>query len=94
MKKIRRILSIPFLLGMFFPIFFANSEEGHKMWFAALAYLFAFIGAGLAMDFKEFKVKPKHIGNFPESGIMPIINQTWMLFYISLVINLTVANLF
>lgn len=94
MKKLKRILSLPFLLGMFFPILFANSEEGHQVWFAGLAYIFAFIGAGLSMDFKEFKIEPKHIGNLPKDGIMPIINQTWIIFFISLIINLTVANLF
>ena len=92
MKKVRRILSLPFLIGLPFPILFASTE--HQVWFTALAYAFAFIGAGLAMDFKEFKTEPKHIGNVPEDGIMPIINQTWIIFFISLIVNLTVANLF
>ena len=90
--KIKRILSLPFLVGAPFPILFADWEL--QMWFTALAYIFAFVGAGLAMDFKEYKTQPKFIGNVPEDGIKPVINQTWMMFFISLVINLTVANLF
>jgi len=88
----KRLLSLPFLIGVPFPILFANWD--HQVWFTALAYVFAFIGAGLNMGFKGFKTGPKFIGNVSEDGIMPIINQTWIIFLISLIVNLTVANLF
>jgi hypothetical protein len=92
MKTIKRILGLPLMIGIPFPILFANQE--HHPWFAALAFAFAFIGTGLTMGFSNFKTKPTHIGNFDEDGVKPSINQTWVVFFISLIIDLTVANLF
>jgi len=92
MKNIKRILGLPLIIGMPFPILFADQD--HQIWYAVLAYLFAFIGAGLTMGFSNYKTRPYHIGNMDSDNIQPKINQTWMIFFIALIINLTVANLF
>lgn len=92
MKTLKRILGLPLIIGIPFPILFADKD--HQMWYVVLAYLFAFIGAGLTMGFSNFKTRPYHIGNFDEDGVKPQINQTWIIFFIALIINLTVANLF
>jgi len=92
MKTLKRILGLPLIIGIPFPILFADKD--HQMWYVVLAYLFAFIGAGLTMGFSNFKTRPYHIGNFDEDGVKPQINQAWIIFFIALIINLTVANLF
>jgi hypothetical protein len=92
MIKIKRLIGMFFMIGMPFPILFANWQ--HQFWFTALAYAFAFIGVGILQGFGNYRTRPQHIGNFDGEGINPKINQTWMMFFISLVINLTVANLF
>jgi hypothetical protein len=92
MKKLQRIIGMFFMIGMPFPILFTDWD--HQIWFTPLAYLSAFIGAGLTHGFDNYRTRPYHIGNFDEDGINPKINQTWMMFFISLIINLTVINLF
>ncbi len=91
MKQIKAIIGMFFMIGMPFPILFHSWQ--HQTWFTILAYLFAFIGTGIVHGFGNYRTRPEHIGNFDSDGIRPKINQTWMMFFISLVINLTVANL-
>lgn len=92
METFRRIFGLIFIIGLPFPLLFANYE--HQVWFVLVAYLSAFVGTGLTFGFSNFRTRPTQIGNFDDDGIMPKINQTWMIFFISLVINLTFANLF
>jgi hypothetical protein len=92
METLKKFFGLIFLIGLPFPLLFANYE--HQIWFVLLAYLFSFVGTGLIFGFSNFRTRPTQIGNFDDDGIMPKINQTWMIFFISLVINLTVANLF
>lgn len=92
MNIVTKLIGLCLMIGIPFPILFANQE--HQPWFAALALAFAFVGAGLTMGFGNYRTRPKHIGNFDRNNIKPDINQTWMTFFISAVINLIVANLF
>lgn len=92
MLKLKRFIGMFFMIGLPFPILFHSWQ--HQIWFTALAYLFAFIGVGILQGFGNYRTHPQHIGNFDGEGINPKINQTWMMFFIALVINLTVANLF
>lgn len=68
-------------------------ESEHRVIFTPIAVLSAFIGTGLMFGFSNFRTKPKHIGNFDKDNIKPDINQTWMMFFITLIINLLFANL-
>ena len=67
-------------------------EMGHSILFTPLSYLNAFIGTGLIFSFGGFRTRPSHIGNI-DSTTIPKINQNWAVLFITLIINLTVANL-
>jgi len=56
-----------------------------------VGYLSAFIGSGSLFGFKNYKDRPKYIGNFEDD--LPYINQTYAFFFISLILNLTVIGL-
>ena len=66
-------------------------ESEHDPILAAVAYVSAYIGTGLLYGFKSFKDRPKWIGNFDED--LPYISQTWAVFFISLIFNLTASTL-
>ena len=88
MKVIKNLLGMALLAGFINPVFFPDNQY----WFQGFAGMAAaFIGSGLIFGFKGYKVNPRKIGNADE---MPIINQTWMFFFIGAVANLLWATLY
>lgn len=88
MKVVKNLFGIAFSIGLINPVFFPDNQY----WFQGFAGLLAaFIGSGLLFGFEGYKVNPKYIGNADE---MPIINQTWVFFFISAVANLLFATLY
>ncbi|NBW19497.1 MAG: hypothetical protein EBR82_67130 [Caulobacteraceae bacterium] len=88
MKVIKNLLGMAFSIGLINPVFFPDNQY----WFQGFAGLSAaFIGSGLMFGFEGYKVNPRRIGNADE---MPIINQTWMFFFIGAVANLLWATLY
>ena len=92
LNSVKIIIGLALMIGIPLPVLFANKP--HEMWYALVAIVCSFFGTGLIMGFRGFKTRPMHIGNTEESGIKPQINQTWMIFFISMVITLFFANLF
>lgn len=94
MKQLK--ISIALLLMIGFPnamvsVYFL--DMGHSVLLAPLSYVCAFIGTGLIYGFEDFTDQPKYIGNVDNNYTKPRINQNWIVFFICLIINLTVANL-
>jgi hypothetical protein len=88
MKVLKKLFGMALLVGFINPIEFTN----HQQWYQGFACLLAsFIGSGLIFGFKGYAVNPKAIGNADK---MPVINQTWMLFFIGAVANLLWATLY
>jgi hypothetical protein len=97
MSKIIKVpkifLAMLLIIGAPCPIISAELlDMQHAVWFAPICFVSAFIGVALIFGVESFKDKPKWIGNIGEST-MPHINQTWAVFFISLIANLTFANL-
>lgn len=97
MKSIIKIpkifLSMALMIGVPCPVISAELlDMGHAVWFTPICFVSAFVGTASIFGIDTFKDKPKWIGNVDQS-IMPHINQTWAVFFISLIFNLTVANL-
>ena len=92
--KIPRIfIAMLLMIGAPCPIISAELlDMGHAVWFTPICFVSAFIGVGMIFGFSEFLDKPKWIGNVDKTT-MPHINQAWAVLFISLIINLTVANL-
>lgn len=67
-------------------------NEEHSVWLAVIGTLSAFLGVRLSYGMEGFYEHPKHIGNI-DNSIRPVINQNWIMFLITLIINLMVANL-
>jgi hypothetical protein len=88
MKVIKNLFGMAFSIGFIHPVFFPDNQY----WFQGFAGLLAaFIGSGLLYGFQGYKVNPRRIGNADE---MPVINQTWMFFFIGAVANLLWATLY
>jgi hypothetical protein len=88
MKIFKNLIGMAFSIGFIHPIFFPDNQY----WFQGFAGLLAsFIGSGLLFGFQGYKVNPRRIGNADE---MPVINQTWMFFFIGAVANLLWATLY
>jgi len=88
MKVVKNLLGMALCIGLINPFVFTN----HQQWYQGFAGLLAaFIGSGLLFGFEGYKVNPRRIGNADE---MPIINQTWMFFFIGAVANLLWATLY
>lgn len=77
-----------FMIGLPFPIFFPDT---HYWFFGFVGLLSAFIGSGITFGFSGYKTAPRYIGNL-DSEIQPKINQVWMMFFISAVVNLLFAS--
>ena len=91
LKIFKIFISLFLMIGALVPILhFAVFNEERNFWYAPIAILSAFMGTGLMFGFSGFRTEPKNIGNFDDSR--PQINQTWMVFYITLVFNLLFAN--
>jgi hypothetical protein len=73
-----------------FPILFPDT---HQWWFGFMGLLSAFIGSGITFGFSGYTVGPKKIGNL-DGKTEPIINQVWMMFFISAVVNLFWASIY
>lgn len=87
-------ISLFLMVGAVCPILSVSFfDEGHSVLFAPISVLSAFIGTGLMFGFTNYRTLPKHIGNLDKDGVIPKINQTWMVFFITLAINLFFANL-
>lgn len=94
LEKIKIIISLMLIVGFVSPIlsvYFFNEE--HSILFAPISLVTSFIGTGLLFGFSNFRTLPKHIGNFDKDNVVPKINQTWIIFFISLILNLFFANL-
>jgi hypothetical protein len=93
MKPLKIFASLLLMIG--FPIavlsVFAFDGE-HSVWFIPVAFICAFTGTALVFGLSGFKNKPKYIGNIND-GTLPEINQNWAVFFITLIINLLIANL-
>jgi len=88
MKIVKNLIGMALLIGFIHPIFFPDKQY----WFQGFAGIFsAFIGSGLVFGFKGYAINPKYIGNADE---MPIINQTWIFFFIGSIANLLWATLY
>ena len=88
MKVFKNLIGMALLVGFIHPVFFPDNQY----WFQGFAGLLAsFIGSGLIFGFKGYAVNPKAIGNADK---MPVINQTWMFFFIGAVANLLWATLY
>jgi multisubunit Na+/H+ antiporter MnhE subunit len=93
MKKLLFIFPLFMIIGMpnvLLYITLFNYE--HSVWFVVTSYLSAFFGTGLIFGFIPFGDEPSFIGNIDNNETKPSINQNWIVFFISLIINLTVAN--
>jgi hypothetical protein len=98
MNKIIKVpkifLAITLMIGAPCPIISAELlEMGHKVWFVPICYVSAFIGTALIFGASSFRDRPMYIGNVDGNYTKPKINQTWAVFFISLIANLTMANL-
>lgn len=92
MKIIKIFISMALMIGFPCPIISASLDMQHFAWFTPICFLSSFIGVGLIFGFSEFLDKPRWIGNV-DKVTHPKINQAWAVFFISLIINLTLANL-
>ncbi len=87
-------ISLFLMVGALCPILSVSVfNDEHSVLFAPISVLSAFIGTGLMFGFGNYRTRPQHIGNFDSDGVIPKINQTWMMFFITLSINLFFANL-
>ena len=94
MKYAKIILSLILMIGV--PQVIISTElldMGHSLLFTPLSYFNAFVGTALTFGLEGFKDRPKHIGNIDNNQTVPKINQNWIVFFITLIINLTVSNL-
>lgn len=93
MKIVKILIALPLMIGIPIPIISTELlNNQHSILFAPLSIVFAFVGTALIYGISDFKQEPRCIGNL-DKKIMPVINQNWMIFFITLIINLLVANL-
>ena len=94
LKTITVIISLFLMVRALCPVISVSFfESEHRVILTPIAILSAFVGTGLMFGFSNYRTRPKHIGNFDKDNIKPDINQTWMVFFITLIINLFFANL-
>jgi hypothetical protein len=94
MKIVKIILALILMIG--FPQVIISAElldMGHTLLFTPLSYFNAFVGTAILFGLSGFRDRPKYIGNIDNNYTKPYINQNWAVFFITLVINLTVSNL-
>ena len=94
MKIVKIFLSLVLIIG--FPQIIISTQlldMGHTLLFTPLSYFNAFVGTAILFGLSGFRDRPKYIGNIDNNYTKPYINQNWAIFFISLIINLTVANL-
>jgi len=88
MKQLKWLVGMFFMIGMPFPLLV---PDVHQWWFGFMGLLSAFIGSGITFGFSGYKVGPKKIGNL-DGKTEPMINQVWMMFFISALVNLLWAS--
>ena len=93
LKVPKIFLAMLLMIGAPCPIISAELlDMGHAVWFTPICFVSAFGGVALIFGVESFKKWPKFIGNV-DNVTKPDINQTWAVFFISLIFNLTLANL-
>jgi len=94
MKAIKIFLSLILMIGV--PQVIISTElldMSHTLLFTPLSYFNAFVGTAILFGLSGFRDRPKYIGNIDGNYTKPYINQNWAVFFITLIINLTVSNL-
>lgn len=84
MKQFKWLIGMFFMIGMPFPLFFPDT---HEWYFGFIGLLSAFIGSGIVYGFSNYTTHPRYFGNL-DSEIQPKVNQVWMMFFISAIVNL------
>jgi hypothetical protein len=92
MKQVKWLIGAAFMVGMPFPILL--TDYPHQWWFAFVALASAFIGSGIIFGFSKYKTLIQHFGDLSDTPLNPKINQVWLGFFISAVINLFWANMY
>jgi hypothetical protein len=93
-KIIKAFASMLLMIGTPCPIISAEFlDMGHAAWFTPICFVSAFTGTALIFGLSGFRDRPKYIGNVDGNYTKPYINQNWAVFFISLIFNLTMANL-
>lgn len=93
MKQVKIFLALPLMIGIPNVIISVALGGIHTPWLAVSSYISAFIGTALIFGMDGFRSRPTNIGNVDGNKTIPRINQNWIVFFISLIINLTMANL-
>ena len=94
MKAIKIFLALILMIGI--PQVLISTElldMSHTLLFTPLSYFNAFVGTAILFGLSGFRDRPKYIGNIDGNYTKPYINQNWAVFFITLIINLTVSNL-
>jgi hypothetical protein len=84
MKQLKWLIGMFFMIGMPFPVFVPDT---HQWYFGFIGLLSAFIGSGITYGFSGYRTNPKYFGSL-DGKTEPIINQVWMMFFVSAVVNL------
>jgi hypothetical protein len=93
LKTVKALIALPLMCGI--PVAVCSValfNESHSVWLAVIGTLSAFLGVRISYGMEGFYEHPKHIGNI-DNKIRPVINQNWIMFLITLIINLMIANL-
>lgn len=92
LKALKIFIALFLIIGAVIPIISTLFFDGeHRTLFIPISFVSSFFGVGLMFGFENFRTLPKHIGNLDNTPVK--INQTWMVFFISLIITLLVSNL-
>ena len=84
MKQLKWLIGMFFMIGLPFPVFVPDT---HQWYFGFIGLLSAFIGSGITYGFSNYTTHPKYFGSL-DGKTEPIINQVWMMFFVSAVVNL------
>ena len=84
MKQLKWLVGMFFMIGLPFPILFPDT---HEWYFGFIGLLSAFIGSGITYGFSNYKIHPRYFGDLT-GKTDPKINQVWMMFFISAIVNL------
>lgn len=88
MKQLKWLIGMFFMIGLPFPVFFPDT---HYWYFGFIGLLSAFIGSGITYGFSNYATHPRRFGDLT-GKVEPKINQVWMMFFISAVVNLLFAS--
>jgi hypothetical protein len=88
MKQLKWLVGMFFMIGMPFPLLV---PDVHQWWFGFMGLLSAFIGSGITYGFSNYATHPKHFGSL-DGKTEPKINQVWMMFFVSALVNMLWAS--